>query len=254
MPRSRSRSLRVHHALGHLLVVAEDVGLLQHAVDQRGLAVVDVGDDGDVADVLPCFLHLGQPRVNKRPACERPGAVFRSGFLPDHTRKGRRCWDRRVGIPGLNHPSAVQNPSVDMRLPALEAEAKVRAIGLVAKGFDVRSSTWACGYRAACMARCISALPRPWPRSARDDHVLDAGAEAGRDAVEDQRRRSRGWHLAEARASNRWTRSSSSTAAVGPARAVAVWAELRIRRPSPPPDREWGEWRVRSYAAWWGMR
>ena len=39
----------IHRALGHALVVAEGAGLLQQAVDQRGLAVVDVGDDGDVA-------------------------------------------------------------------------------------------------------------------------------------------------------------------------------------------------------------
>ena len=42
---------RVHHALGHVLVRAEGAGLPEHRVDQRGLAVVDVGDDGDVADV-----------------------------------------------------------------------------------------------------------------------------------------------------------------------------------------------------------
>ena len=53
MPRSRSRSLESMHALDHLLVVAEDVGLAQHAVHQGGLAVVDVGDDGDVANVGP---------------------------------------------------------------------------------------------------------------------------------------------------------------------------------------------------------
>ena len=39
----------VHHALGDLLVVAEDVALAEHAVDQGRLAVVDVGDDRDVA-------------------------------------------------------------------------------------------------------------------------------------------------------------------------------------------------------------
>ena len=49
MPRSRSRSLRVHHALGDVLVRGEGAGLAQQLVDQRGLAVVDVGDDGDVA-------------------------------------------------------------------------------------------------------------------------------------------------------------------------------------------------------------
>ena len=41
----------IHRALGHALVLAEGAGLLQQAVDQRGLAVVDVGDDGDVAEV-----------------------------------------------------------------------------------------------------------------------------------------------------------------------------------------------------------
>ena len=42
----------VEHALFHLLVLAEHAGRVQQAVDQRGLAVVDVRDDGDVADVL----------------------------------------------------------------------------------------------------------------------------------------------------------------------------------------------------------
>src|SRR4029453_8036594 len=41
----------VHCALGHLLVLAIGAGLLQQAINQRGLAVVDVGDDGDVTKV-----------------------------------------------------------------------------------------------------------------------------------------------------------------------------------------------------------
>ena len=91
--------LRVHDALGHLLVVAEDLGLTQQAVDERRLAVVDVGHDGDVADVLACFLHLGQPRVKRRPACEGRAGSSGAAFLPHHTRKGRRCWDRELGYP-----------------------------------------------------------------------------------------------------------------------------------------------------------
>jgi hypothetical protein len=43
---------RVHDAVGHLLVGREDVRLAQHRVDERRLAVVDVGDDGHVADVV----------------------------------------------------------------------------------------------------------------------------------------------------------------------------------------------------------
>ena len=41
----------IHHPLGHLLVLAEGAGLLQQLVDQRRLAVVDVRDDGDVAQL-----------------------------------------------------------------------------------------------------------------------------------------------------------------------------------------------------------
>ena len=41
--------VRVHHALGHLLVGAKGAGLAQHGVDERGLAMVDMGDDGDIA-------------------------------------------------------------------------------------------------------------------------------------------------------------------------------------------------------------
>ena len=43
--------VRVHGAVDLALVLAVDPRLLQQAVDQRGLAVVDVGDDGDVAKV-----------------------------------------------------------------------------------------------------------------------------------------------------------------------------------------------------------
>ncbi len=41
--------VRVHHAFGHPLVGAEDAALPQQGIHQGGLAVVDVGDDGDVA-------------------------------------------------------------------------------------------------------------------------------------------------------------------------------------------------------------
>ena len=41
---------RVHDAVGDFLVGAERAGLAQHGVDEGGLAVVDVGDDRDVAE------------------------------------------------------------------------------------------------------------------------------------------------------------------------------------------------------------
>ena len=43
--------VRVHHPLVDVLVGAERAGLPQQGVDQRGLAVVDVGDDRDVAQI-----------------------------------------------------------------------------------------------------------------------------------------------------------------------------------------------------------
>ena len=58
----------VEDAVGDLLVGLEDIALLEHAVDQGGFPVVDVGDDGDVADggagcrlhrVLRCGFGLG---------------------------------------------------------------------------------------------------------------------------------------------------------------------------------------------------
>ena len=40
--------VRIHHPFGDPLVLAERAGLLEQAVDERGLAVVDMRDDGDV--------------------------------------------------------------------------------------------------------------------------------------------------------------------------------------------------------------
>ena len=52
MPRSRSSSLRVQNALALQLAVAELAALPQQAVDQRGLAVIDVGNDHDVSKFI----------------------------------------------------------------------------------------------------------------------------------------------------------------------------------------------------------
>src|SRR5690606_33853980 len=42
----------VHYALGQHGAFVQRPGVFQQAVDEGGLAVVDVGDDGDVAQVL----------------------------------------------------------------------------------------------------------------------------------------------------------------------------------------------------------
>jgi len=48
----------IHDAVGNSLIDAEGAGLAQHRIDQGGLAVVDVGDDGDVEDGAQRELRL----------------------------------------------------------------------------------------------------------------------------------------------------------------------------------------------------
>ena len=42
----------VHHAVNGLLILVISAALLEHLVDQGGLAVVNVGNDGNVANVI----------------------------------------------------------------------------------------------------------------------------------------------------------------------------------------------------------
>ena len=52
MPRSRSNVVGVHDAIRHLLILAEHAALLQHLVHQRGLAVVNVGDNSNISNII----------------------------------------------------------------------------------------------------------------------------------------------------------------------------------------------------------
>ena len=54
----------VHHALVDVGVLAEHVGGAEDAVDQGGLAVIDVGDDGEVTDLVD-GVHGCSPDVQK---------------------------------------------------------------------------------------------------------------------------------------------------------------------------------------------
>jgi hypothetical protein len=56
----------VHRALGDALVLAEGAGLLSAAVDQRGLAMVDVRDDRDVAQLHGGVFWPGGGRIVRR--------------------------------------------------------------------------------------------------------------------------------------------------------------------------------------------
>ena len=43
--------IRVERALRHPLIIAESSRLLQQPIDQRGLAVIDMGNDADIAQI-----------------------------------------------------------------------------------------------------------------------------------------------------------------------------------------------------------
>ena len=59
IPRSFSRSFEIHDPLGDPLILAEGAGLLEQAVHERRLAVIDVGDNGDIAQL---HFHANQIR------------------------------------------------------------------------------------------------------------------------------------------------------------------------------------------------
>jgi len=69
---------RVHHSVGDVLALAKGARLPEHGVDQRRLAVVDVGDDCDVAEVLSAG-HWGRAMVGIEG--RRPAAVQKSSQM-----------------------------------------------------------------------------------------------------------------------------------------------------------------------------
>jgi hypothetical protein len=87
----------VHHAFGDLLVLAEGAALAQQLVDQRGLAMVDVGDDGDVADLA------GHAVLSVRRPCTSIGLSSRWISV-----RRRRCGRAEEGLGlGPEHAHAI---------------------------------------------------------------------------------------------------------------------------------------------------
>src|SRR5689334_6239832 len=68
----------IHGALGNPLVLAKGSRLGEQAVDQRGLAVIDMGDDGDVAEHHAREFRRRAAKVRRRRALRRmkPWASF----------------------------------------------------------------------------------------------------------------------------------------------------------------------------------
>ncbi len=58
----------VHDAIDQFLVGAKDAALAEHGVHQRGFAVVNVGNDGNVANsLIQAFLFYGETGVGRKP-------------------------------------------------------------------------------------------------------------------------------------------------------------------------------------------
>ena len=88
---------RVHDPVGHLLVGAEGTGLAKHGVDQGRLAVVDVGHDGHVANVVSS-LHGGD---NDRPGQRGLMPQLRRGTIRRCEAPGQRAGHRgHTGVQG----------------------------------------------------------------------------------------------------------------------------------------------------------
>ena len=86
----------VHDPVGDLLVGAERAGLAEHGVDQRRLAVVDVGDDGDVAEGVAARKSArGHEGLSERTAAGGTGRADRAVYPSVN-----RVW----GPPGGCHP------------------------------------------------------------------------------------------------------------------------------------------------------
>jgi hypothetical protein len=78
----------VQQQVGLVLVVAEELALVQDLVHQRGLAVVHVGDDGDVAEWLHGRAEGGGKKAGK-------GKAFRPGW----TTGAKAAWKGHAQAP-----------------------------------------------------------------------------------------------------------------------------------------------------------
>ena len=91
----------VHGALVHMLIVADGAGLFQQLIDQRGLAVVDVSNNGDVTDIHgdrrvreralidATLRNRKQPRSGPAGILDAPFAIVGAGRAPDSARAGK---------------------------------------------------------------------------------------------------------------------------------------------------------------------
>ena len=99
---------RVHDPLVDVLVLAEGAGLPEHRVDERRLAVVDVRDDRDVAEVVAGGAHI--PQIAKRLCEDRQGCYVVARTAPavpgdsgSRSSKDSSSWFSNPAVKGVEH-------------------------------------------------------------------------------------------------------------------------------------------------------
>mgnify|MGYP003693893545 CR=1 FL=1 len=189
MPRSRSRSFESITRSATCSFARNTPALAQHRVDQGRLAVVDVRDDRDVADVCPALRHEPAPRpagpssgnqragtdghrragrrqtgtvdwiwcsTSRTPATRRTSASDRH---PPRKRRARHCTGER-------HVAAL--PGFDLRLHRVTRAGRPRIARPIAA---LRGSLSACGAPpgpAETVTGGVSSSTRPTPASGHD--------------------------------------------------------------------------------------
>src|SRR5687768_9794316 len=138
------QGIGVHHAVHHDLIFAERSCLAQHLVDERGLAVVDVGDDGDVSDLLR-GLHSTEANRAEYPSVGRSASTQQR--MKDRVRESSaRRGTRPCRWPSSTPPSARRFPSPpdrSTRRRAGSCQAFATSASLTVSGTpSLRGSCW----------------------------------------------------------------------------------------------------------------
>ena len=104
--------VRVHHARYDHLVVSKHAALVQHGVHQRGFAVVDVGDDGDIANLWHGILtFFSVSVVVSAPVCGPAAAGPPEETLDHKEPQVRTC------SPPRSIPRGITSASEALRIP-----------------------------------------------------------------------------------------------------------------------------------------
>ncbi len=112
--------VRVHHAIGKRLARIERAGLPQQLVDQRRLAVIDVRDDGDVAQLtrrIEAHGTAGRKKGGGVYAADPETTRPRAGASPSQP------WRRRSGSSGYTNDER----HIERSVPALTVTRPIRA-------------------------------------------------------------------------------------------------------------------------------